>query len=433
MALSVFSILHLPDVHAEPKSGEIVAADLLTVRKPKSEAESRLRVIRLITRDGSMGYGDYLEFGLSGKDEEETLKRLVDRYGVQGYKLNIFLTDPSMRSVGEGHTVLGQTANDILHAKTRYWPGRALYHREGFGRIWQGPGKSGLVIALQAALLDLTTEKSPSQVRLCPSIRIYRESKAERRLCTPDEIQQSVLLLKKAGFTAVRLELAVALDDEMKARGECAPYRYPQEILSHITSLMHAAKKAAGEEMDVVVAANMNLSTDGMTYLALRCERTGVSFLENPMALRHLQEQGAASKEFSEPLGFGGDYHTTEDFAQGIKNQVGTVLVPDAGIIGGVEMLAQTADLAKEAKLKMAPVVQGGPLSLLTVARSLAGRKGVLWVTSPYQEEWLKEGGVLKRPLQMEKGSLISKSCEIDETKFQVKRIAQLETKNKEK
>jgi hypothetical protein len=33
----------------------------------------------------------------------------------------------------------------------------------------------------------------------------------------------------------------------------------------------------------------------------------------------------------------------------------------------------------------------------------------------------------------MIKGSLISKSCEIDETKFQVKRIAQLETKNKEK
>jgi L-alanine-DL-glutamate epimerase-like enolase superfamily enzyme len=357
----------------------------------------------------------------------------VNLYGVQGYKLNIFLTDPSMRAVGEGHTVLGQTANDILHAKTRYWPGRALYHREGFGRIWQGPGKSGLVIALQAALLDLTTKKSPSQVRLCPSIRIYRESKAERRLCTPDEIQQSVLSLKKAGFTAVRLELAVALDDEMNARGECAPYRYPQEILSHITSLMNAAKKAAGKEMDVVVAANMNLSTDGMTYLALRCERTGVSLLENPMALRHLPEQGAASKEFNQPLGFGGDYHTTEDFTQGIKNQVGTVLVPDAGIIGGAEMLAQTADLAKEAKLKMAPVVQGGPLSLLTVARSLSGRKEVLWVTSFYQDEWLKENGILELPLRMEKGLLVSKSCVIDETKFQVKRIAQLETKNKEK
>ena len=433
LVLSVFFIGTPASVWAESDPNEIVAADLLTVAEPSSEAESRLRVIRLTTRDGSMGYGDYLEFGLSAKEEEETLTRLVDRYGVQGYKLNIFLTDPSMRAVGEGHTVIGQTANYLLHAKTRYWPGRALYHREGFGRMWQGPGKSGLVIALQAALLDLTTEKSPSQVRLCPSIRIYRESKAKRRICTPDEIQQSVTSLKKAGFTAVRLELAVALDDEMKARGECAPYRYPQEILGQITTLMHAAKKAAGKEMDVVVVANMNLSTDGMTYLALRCERTGVSFLENPMALRHLPEQGAASKEFSQSLGFGGDYHTTEDFVQGIEKQVGTVLVPDAGIIGGVTMLARTADLAQQAKLKMAPVVQGGPLSLLTVARSLSKRKEILWVTSPYQEEWLKEDGVLRRPLQMEKGSLVSKSCEIDETKFQVQRIAQLETKNKEK
>ena len=299
--------------------------------------------------------------------------------------------------------------------------------------MWQGPGKSGLVIALQAALLDLTTEKSPSQVRLCPSIRIYRESKAKRRICTPDEIQQSVTSLKKAGFTAVRLELAVALDDKMKARGECAPYRYPQEILGQITTLMHAAKKAAGKEMDVIVAANMNLSTDGMTYLALRCERTGVSLLENPMALRHLPEQGEACKEFSQPLGFGGDYHTTEDFVQGIEKQVGTVLVLDAGIIGGVTMLARTADLAREANLKVAPVVQGGPLSLLTVARSLSGRKEILWVTSPYQDEWLKEDGILELPLRMEKGLLVSKSCVIDETKFKVKRLVEIENSIKEK
>ena len=105
----------------------------------------------------------------------------------------------------------------------------------------------------------------------------------------------------------------------------------------------------------------------------------------------------------------------------------GTVLVPDAGRIGGVTMLARTADLAKEAKLKVAPVVQGGPLSLLAVARSLSGRDEVLWVTSPYQEQWLKDDGVLKIPLRMTQGSLVAESCEIDETKFQVKRIAQVE------
>ena len=40
-----------------------------------------------------------------------------------------------------------------------------------------------------------------------------------------------------------------------------------------------------------------------------------------------------------------------EDFAQGIKNQAGTVLTPDAGRIGGVTMLARTGP-GKEAKLK---------------------------------------------------------------------------------
>jgi len=433
MALSAFSILNLSDVHAVSKSDEIIAADLLTVRKPKSEAESRLRVIRLTTRDGSMGYGDYLEFGLPAKEEEETLARLVNRYGEQGYKQNIFLTDPSMRAVGAGHTVIGRTAEYILNAKTREWPGRALYHREGFGSMWQGPGKAALVIALQAALLDLTEEKGTCRVRLCPSIRIDREVNGKLRLSTPDEMQQTVASLKKAGFTAVRLELAGALDDEMKARGECAPYRYPQVLLGRISRLLSAAKKAAGTEMDVVVAADMNLSTDGMTYLALRCQRNEVTLLENPMALRHLPEQAEARKEFSQPLGFGGDYHALEDFAQGIKKQVGTVLSPDAGRMGGVTMLARTADLAKEAKLKVAPMVQGGPLSLLTVARSLSGRDEVLWVTAPHLEHWLEDGGVLKAPLKMTQGTLVTGSCEIDESKFQVRRIAQLETKTRKK
>ena len=93
-------------------------------------------------------------------------------------------------------------------------------------------------------------------------------------------------------------------------------------------------------------------------------------------------------------------------------------------------MLARAADLAMEANLKLAPVVQGGPLSLLTVARSVSGRDEALWVTSPYQEQWLKDGGVLKTPLRMTQGSLISESCEIDETKFNVKSIEELDTKN---
>ena len=433
MGLPALSILNLQEARAASED-DIVAMDLLTVKEPKSQAESRLRVIRLTTRSGAKGYGDYLDFGLPAQNAEETLARLVNRYAEQDHKKDIFLTDPSMRAVGVGHTVMGQTAEQLLHAQPVTGLGKnALFHREGFGPMWQGPGKSALVIALQAALLDLTEESGPCRVRLCPSIRIDREVDGKRRLRTPDEMKQAVASLKQAGFTAVRLELAGALDDEMKARGECAPYRYPQEVLGRISRLVLASKKAASEEMDVIVAAKMNLSTDGMTYLALHCQRNEVTLLENPMALRHLPEQGEARKEFIQPLGFGGDYHVLEDFAQGIKQQVGTVLVPDAGRIGGVTMLARTADLAKDAKLKVAPVVQGGPLSLLAVARSLSGRDEVLWVTSPYQDEWLKEDGVLKIPLRMEQGSLVAESCEIDESKFQVRRIAQEETTTKEK
>ena len=434
MVLPALSILNLPEAFADSESDEIVALDLLTVSEPRSQVESRLRVIRLTTRSGTQGYGDYLDFGLPARNEEETLARLVNRYAEQNHKKNIFLTDPSMRAVGVGHTILGQTADQVLNAPPITGLGvNALFPRAGFGPMWQGPGKSGLVIALQTALLDLAEEKCPCRVRLCPSIPIDREVDGKRRLSTPDEMQQTVASLKEAGFTAVRLELAGALEDEMSARGECAPYRYPQEVLGRIDRLVLASKKAAGSEMALVVAANMNLSTDGMTFLALHCQTNEVTLLENPMALRHLPEQGEARMEFSQSLGFGGDYHVIEDFVQGIRKQAGTVLVPDAGRIGGVTMLARTADLATDAKLKVAPVVQGGPFSLLAVARSLSGRDEVLWVTSPYQDEWLKKDGALKIPLQMTQGSLVAEVCEIDETKFQVRRIAQVETTTREK
>ena len=186
MVLPALSILNLQEARAASESDEIVAMDLLTVQEPRSQAESRLRVIRLTTRSGATGYGDYLDFGLPARNAEETLARLVNRYAAQNHKKDIFLTDPSMRAVGVGHTVLGQTADDVLNAPPITGLGlNALFPREGFGPMWQGPGKSGLVIALQAALLDLTKENGPCRVRLCPSISIDREVDGKRRLSTP--------------------------------------------------------------------------------------------------------------------------------------------------------------------------------------------------------------------------------------------------------
>ena len=64
MVLPAISILNLQEARAASESDEIVAMDLLTVKEPRSQAESRLRVIRLTTRSGAAGYGDYLDYGL---------------------------------------------------------------------------------------------------------------------------------------------------------------------------------------------------------------------------------------------------------------------------------------------------------------------------------------------------------------------------------
>lgn len=191
LILGLVISLGFVEAQADSSTDEIVAVDLLTVKEPGSQAESRLRVIRLTTRGGDTGYGDYLDFGLPAGDAEETLARLVNRYAEQNHKKDMFLTDPSMRAVGGGHTILGQTAKQIINAPpVADLNHNAFYPREGFGPMWQGPGKSGLIIALQTALLDLTEGNDPCRVRLCPSITIDQQVGGKRRLCTPDEIQQ---------------------------------------------------------------------------------------------------------------------------------------------------------------------------------------------------------------------------------------------------
>ena len=84
--------------HAESEPDEIMVADLLTVAEPQSEAESRLRVIRLTTRSGATGFGDYLDYGLPDENADKVLARLVNRYAAQGHNCLLY-TSPSPRDL----------------------------------------------------------------------------------------------------------------------------------------------------------------------------------------------------------------------------------------------------------------------------------------------------------------------------------------------
>ena len=112
--------------------------------------------------------------------------------------------------------MLGQTAEQLFDANpvTSNVPNAALE------RLWPdvaGAGESRAAHRPAKAALDLAGERAPVGW-LCPTITIDREVDGERRLNTPDEMQQKVASLEKLKLTAIRLELAGALDDEMTAR-----------------------------------------------------------------------------------------------------------------------------------------------------------------------------------------------------------------------
>ena len=79
----------------------------------------------------------------------------------------------------------------------------------------------------------------------------------------------------------------------------------------------------------------------------------------------------------------------------------------------------QAAELAKDARLKIAPVVRGGPLFLRSPAPFTKRR--IAMGNGAYAEEWFKNDGLLKIPLRLNRGRLTSQACELDTTKFQSK------------
>ena len=93
-------------------------------------------------------------------------------------------------------------------------------------------------------------------------------------------------------------------------------------------------------------------------------------------------------------------------------------------------MLSQAADLAKDARLKIAPVVQVVLFSWQSLFAFTTRR--VVMGNGPYAEEWFKNDGLLKTPLRLNQGSWTSQASELDTTKFQSKQIAAIKIKDKE-
>ena len=396
-------------IAAEPDP--IVEAGLLVVKNPRNPAEARLRVLKLTTRAGVCGYGDFLDFGLSPEDLQAALTRLVNRYAEQGFKRDQFLTDPSLRPLGAAQTVLGQSAPKVLGA----WG--------GFGNIWHGPGRAELVVAMETALRDLLkgNPSAKGKARVCPSFPIEGQQ---------ETTAAKAAALQKAGFTALRLELSGSLEQQAAARGECAPYSYPNDLLTMIDGHVAAARRAAGPDLILVLAAHNQLSTDGMTRLLRRLAPHGDCLLANPMALRHLGEQAAAQLELTPVASTGGRYDGVEDFLQAAILLPGGTWTPDAGWTGGIAQLEKIAEAAAAPRCKIAPHVQGGPLSLAAAARALSGVEGLQWISAPEAQAWFEPGGPLLAPLRLEQGQLVLEPVQLDPSKFTHTPIAMFEKTN---
>lgn len=383
----------------------LARVDLLTVRAPRTRGERALRVLRFTASDGSVGRGDFFDFGLPSGDLAATLARVVDRYAAQGRGTDVFELDPSGRPLGLGEPLLGRP---LSSASPR--PGQ-----------WWGAGRAGLVAALLAARAQVfsvsknTELAPPASVRLC----------AELSVDALEDWAVAARAAVAAGLTAVALRLDAVFDVLMAANGERPPYVLPTPLLARFRAAALAVRSAVGDEVDLVVNAGGRIAPHGgLARLAEALGPARIRWIEQPVPVRLLAAQAEVRPRVPAPLAYGNDCTQAEDFVQGIRLQAGDVLSPDYGQIGGDENFASALKLAGKAALGAAPRVGAGPFGVFHAAR-LCGADHVLWLSAPHLGEWIRPGGVFASALAVRDGRLVPGAAPVlDETRFEVTRIA---------
>lgn len=380
--------------------------DLLRLSTPRNAGERALRILRFTASDGSTGYGDFFDFGLSAPDLAITLARVVDRYAAQDRANDVFELDPSGRPLGLGHPLLGRSVSSAPPPPSQWW----------------STGRAGLLAAISAAGAQVAATSlksalpSPQLVRLCTEIPLG------------DDTDTQVAAARKVvelGLTAISLQLDDALHSRMVARGEIPPYVYPSSELARIGASVRAIRAAVGDKVDLVLNARGRVAPHGgLARLARVLQPAGLRWIEQPSPVRLLSAQADVRARIPAKLAFGHDFTTSEDFAQGIRARAGDVLTPDFGQLGGTEPLASVLKLAADSQLAAAVRVSGGPFSLLHAARAV-GSGAVLWLSAPHIEDWLGSDDTFAALLSLNAGRLIANAApRINESRFEIVRIA---------
>lgn len=287
-----------------------------TVDASKADGGQDNLLVRVHTEDGIVGVGEV-------DSSPEICKAVIDA--------------PASHSINNGlrNLLVGHRVENLEDTWEHLFRGSIYAGRRGAGVH----ALSGVDIALWDAW-GKTHNTSVSQL-LGPSpkdrIRVYASILME---FTPDEVTASVEKAREKGFTALKLGWGPIGQDR-----------------DNDLALFQAARKAAGDDMDLMLDAGYGYATDiaEATFIAEALADLNFRWLEEPFLPDALDSYAALTAKGIIPIAGGEQNASRWEFLELARMGAMNVWQPDIARCGGISEVMKIADLADEYGVRVVP------------------------------------------------------------------------------
>jgi L-alanine-DL-glutamate epimerase-like enolase superfamily enzyme len=196
----------------------------------------------------------------------------------------------------------------------------------------------------------------------------------------------------KAGFQAIKLRVGLGLEEDRK--------------------IVRSVRKAVGEEVALMVDANMSYDYRTAVTMAEEFLELGVKWLEEPIEThsltQYIEEHARLNESTDMPLSGGESLFTRWEFVEVFHQRAFDVVQPDAVSVGGIAEIKKNAAMASAYNIPCVPHIACSSVSGIGFVANLhviGSLDNALYVEydaydSPIRDELFRE------PVKAEKGAV---------------------------